>query len=420
MSDEPTDPFSVHTQLRDEEQTAELRAKFDGGEHLWLGMKGAIAACGGDAAKLAMIGSLRRPRDARPLTYGEVVALSGDFYGSAEELLLEQPAALPWWQGTNDLSALRAALGTELDWIQEEERHTRAGYPDNTLTFVWTAKSYLELAEDNTAHFGWHNVKRYCEYHAKAIEYARVAAAQELSDESWMRAMFYNGFADHFLTDAFAAGHIRVPRQQIREWAAEEQHYSGKLAGVLSKLLHDQDGHIDGIHAHGEEPRSETEGLLVRNSNDCEWRTRCDGQLFLVADKSKARQILEPVAAVAASLEEVFAAQERRVRPVGVYRALGYVPFPHPDAPTLSDKFAGTSPARIEELLKSFKWYFRLPFLAPLTDAVLNQQNVTALFQALPLLMERFRASVTAEYRESAELQRRLPRPYVEAFSNLR
>lgn len=419
MSEEPTDPFSVHSQLRDEGQSPELKGKFEGGEHLWLGMKGAIAACDGDAAKLAMITNLRRPNDSRPLTYGELVALSGDFYGSAEELFLEQPAALPWWKGANDLSRLRAALATELDWIREEQRHEKAGYPDSTLTFVWTAKSYLELAEDNTAHFGWHNVKRYCEYHAKAIEYALAAKTQDPSNESWVRAMFYNGFADHFLTDGFAAGHIRVPRQQIREWAAQEQ-YSGKLAGLLSKVLHDQDGHVDGVHAHGEDPQSESEGLPVRNSNDCEWKTRCDGQLFLVANKATTRQILEPVAAVAASLREVFDAQVEQAGPVGVYRALRYVPFPHPNAPTLSEKFRDMSPARIEALLKSFKWYLKLPFLAPFTDAVLNEKNLTTLFQALPLLMERFRASVRKEYMGSDELQRRLPQQYVEAFSNIR
>lgn len=32
--------------------------------------------------------------------------------------------------------------------------------------------------------------------------------------ETFRWALFTNAFADHFLTDAFAAGHVRVPRAE--------------------------------------------------------------------------------------------------------------------------------------------------------------------------------------------------------------
>ncbi len=416
MSDELPEPFELlHQQV---EESKDTKGRFEAGEHQWLGMRGAEMACKGDAAKLAMLRRLPRLNDKRPITYGEIVALSGDFYGSAEELFQEKPARVSWWKGSNDLKALRNQFATELNWIADAKRHETAGYPDNTLSFAWIAKSYLELAEDNVPHFGWHNIKRYCESHATAIGYALKAAKPSVEDPDWLRAVFHNGFADHFLTDGFAAGHIRVPRQQIVEWA-KSQGYSPKLAGLLSKVLHDQDGHVHGMHAKGEKPLDAKEGLWVRNSVGKEWRTRCDGQLFLVPKEDNQELVAEPVAAVAASLGELFTAQETRKAPTGVYAALGHVPFPHPDETSLAKKFEDTSEARIKALLGSFAWYLELSVLKPFTDAVLDAKNITALFKALPLLMENFRKSVKADCNAHPDLLARLPGSYVEAFQRI-
>ena len=416
---EAQDPFSLHAELRTAGQAGGLTKKFEGGEHQWLGTQGAQLLAGNDANKLRMLRELQRPNDDTTLSYGEIVALSGDFYGTPEELFLEKPARLPWWQGSNDLATLRKALRNELDWIQNEKRHTSAGYPDNTLTFLWTAKSYTELAEDNTDHFGWHNIKRYCECHAQAIGYAMQADPHDDSDPLWMRALFYNGFADHFLTDGFAAGHIRVPRQQIREWAPS-QNYSGKLAGFLSKLLHDQDGHTSTWHAQGEKPLDESEGLPVKNSRGVEWRARCDGQLFLAGTDLKNPLIGEPVHAVAASLREVFQARESKQAPPGQYAALAHVPFPSPGSQSFADKFSDTSSEHIAELLKRCKWYIQLTALKFITDASLDAHNITALFRALPELMRQFQDSVKADCASNPELKTRLPAPYIDAFQNIR
>jgi hypothetical protein len=279
---------------------------------------------------------------------------------------------------------------------------------------MWNAKSYLELAEDNTAHFGWHNVLKYCEVHQAAIDQAMTAKTRDPDDEAWMRAVYYNGFADHFLTDAFAAGHIRVPRAEIRAWAPGRG-YSGKLAGLLSKVLHDQDGHIDSIHAQGESPLSDDEGLPVRNALGVEWSTRCDGQLFLVHKDDSAPLIAEPVAAVAASLVELHRAQEQKVAPRGPFAALQHVPFPRPGSQGLAAKFRDTSPERLEELLDSFRWYTKVKFV----EASLNKDNVGALFAALPELMRQFAANIARDFETSAVLRERLPSAYVEGFRKI-
>jgi len=416
MSEALPEPFELlHQQI---EEGKDKKGRFEAGEHQWLGMRGAEVACKGDAAKLEMLRKLPRLNDKRPVTYGEIVALSGDFYGSAEELFQEEPARVSWWKGSNDLEKLRGQFATELNWIADGKRHETAGYPDNTLSFAWIAKSYLELAEDSVPHFGWHNIKRYCDSHATAIGYAIEAGQPSVEDPHWLRAVFHNGFADHFLTDGFAAGHIRVPRQQIIEWA-KGRDYSSKLAGLLSKVLHDQDGHVHSMHAKGEKPLDENEGLLVRNSLGREWRTRCDGQLFLVPTKDNQELIAQPVAAVAASLGELFEAQQTKKAPAGVYAALNHVPFPHPDEPSLVKKFEDTSEARIKKLLASFAWYLELSVLKAVSDAVLDAAKITALFNALPLLMENFRKSVKADCDARPDLLSRLPKPYVEAFQRI-
>lgn len=405
------DPFRRNDEIR----RGLPEPRFEAGEHQWLGLRGAQLACAALGLPPTTFDKLQRRAGDVELSYGEIAALSGDFYASPEDLFDEKPAPIPWMYEQNDLSDLRKAFATELDWIKRENRGANVGYPNNNIAFAWNAKSYVELALDNTDHFGWHNVLAYCRYHKKAIECALSARSESIEDEGFRRALYYNGFADHFLTDGFAAGHIRVPRQQIRDWASKVG-YNEKLAGLLSKLLHDQDGHVSTLHAHGEGRLSSDEGLPVRNARGVDWSTRCDGQLFIVEEKSEAPLIAEPVSAVTASLVELYTARREQRAPGGEYRALQYVPFPRPGSATLTEKFpAALAPERVEQLVKSVVWYLRLPW----AKSTLGVPEVERLLQVLPELMQEFRGAVASDYARSAELQERLPRAYVEAFQNI-
>lgn len=405
------DPFRQNDEIR----RGLPEPKFEAGEHQWLGLRGAQLACAALQLPKTTFDRLQRRAGDVELSYGEIVALSGDFYASPEDLWNEKPSAFPWLYEANDLSDLREAFATELAWIRRENRGANVGYPDNNIAFAWNAKSYVELALDNTDHFGWHNVVAYCRYHEKAIEYAISAASESVQDEGFRRALYYNGFADHFLTDGFAAGHIRVPRQQIRSWALGLG-YGEKLAGALSKLLHDQDGHVSTLHAHGEGRLSDDEGLPVRNALGLDWSTRCDGQLFIVEENSEAPLIAEPVAAVTASLVELYTAHREKRAPAGEYRALQHVPFPRPGSPTLTQKFpSDLAPARVKQLVDSVAWYVKLPWVG----SGLGVSEVESLLKALPGLMQEFGRAVASDYEGSAQLRERLPRAYVEAFRSI-
>ncbi|PTD05054.1 hypothetical protein FCULG_00000105 [Fusarium culmorum] len=71
--------------------------------------------------------------------------------------------------------------------------------------------TFMQLLEGNVDHFA---------AEARAIYDAGHAVALELAAEGHLDiALAVNGFADHFLEDSFAAGHIRVPRREIAEIA---------------------------------------------------------------------------------------------------------------------------------------------------------------------------------------------------------
>lgn len=383
----------------------------DSGEHVWVGLRGAQQACRAMKVAPRMFESIPRLHTPDSLSYGELVALSGDFYGDPESLFSEEEALLPWLWEPNDLSDLRDIFRAELDWIDGD--HDKP-FPDFNRRMAWNAKSYIELAVKNTDHFGWHNMRAYSVNHALALDMARKAQGRD--DEMWARARFYNAYADHFLTDGFAAGHIRIPRLQIMEWARKKG-YSDKLAGGLSKVLHDHDGHVNALHATAHHKVTDDDGLHVTNANGDDWHTRCDGQLFLGrrgADP-KAPAVVPIISAVAASVTELIAAWKGASSP-RIYEATKYVAFPHPTEIPLAEKF---SPAkwkglRLDNLVASVDWFSKVPWIGP----GLRKHHLEELFAALPDLMTRFRAAIKKE--QGSDAFACVAKAYIEAYRDLR
>lgn len=395
--------------------------RFNAGEHAWLAGRGAERACAelkrkrGLVVDPALFTSIRREHGRDELHYGEIVALSGDFYETPEDLFEERPALLPWLWESNDLSDLRQIFDHELKWIDQRLAGTAGpSYPDESLRMAWNAKGYVELALRNTAHFGWHNILAYCRHHAEALRLA--AASQGRPGEQLRRALYVNAFADHFLTDGFAAGHVRVPRAEIIAWAAANE-LNDKVAGALSKLLHDQDGHINLDSLHGsasENTRAAEDGLRVCDSTGESWYTRCDGQLFLPND-AHSPAVERPILAVSASVVELLLAWKRQELPTGIYQATRYVPFPDKRGPTLVEKFpAELSDEALERLWQGVGWYAKIPWIAGL-----EKQHIRALFQALPDIMQSFRASVAENVRAEPELIARIDPGYVTGYHDV-
>ena len=396
--------------------------RFNAGEHAWLASRGADLACAnlkksasGIQVDARIFSSIARRDKQQQLQYGELVALSGDFYESPDALFDEKPSPLPWLWEANDLSDLRAIFAKELKWIEDrlQQQGGKAPYPDDNIRMAWNAKSYVELALRNVDHFGWHNIVAYCRYHTEAM--ALAASADGRENENFRRALYTNAFADHFLTDGFAAGHVRVPRAEICDWAAS-QGLNDKIAGALSKLLHDQDGHVDVHSLHGEHEegaRDSSDGLQVMNSEGDAWHTYCDGQLFLDGSE-KSPAVDRAVKAVADSVTELLFAWKRRQFPKNVYAATTRVPFPHPRAPTLTQKFAADMPdSDFEALWKSVQWYAKVPWISGL-----QPKHLRSLFSALPAIMKRFRENVAAEAAQ-LDIGRRIAPAYIDAYKRI-
>ncbi len=218
------------------------------------------------------------------LTYGRINCLAGDFYGTynpisdgtnltdqisrfqaAYALLAldtdRQPqeaydilaAAEPEFQAFADA----VANGSNPSAAYAALPDATADYEEITITRPLDEPGYLGLAAINFDHFGADARTAYNAGHYAALQ---VAASGDL-----LTAYSMNAFADHFLEDSFAAGHIRTPRRYL--------HDTGDVGGpadLCAKEMHDEDNAI---------------GLTVSNLNGATWVSHGDNYLMDEVDR---------------------------------------------------------------------------------------------------------------------------------------
>ncbi len=174
--------------------------RFEGPEHRDLG----VAGSGGAATDLN-VGT-----DAVPeyLTYGEMVAVAGDFFES-----LDQMRDLARSQNGRD----------QIRWARWKDLNPTGGGAepavDQTTVKDVVMNNYYRLAANNIAHFsaGGTANNQYEVYHRqacqKAFESGATGDAAKFADARTTEA-----FGNHFLTDMFSAGHVRTERANIKAW----------------------------------------------------------------------------------------------------------------------------------------------------------------------------------------------------------
>lgn len=278
-------------------------------------------------------------------TPGEIIALMGDFYGSVEQLA--------------------GAPTEELEAILEVMREERAGAaPDAAQRFEEiTGGRYLELAQRNDAHFARLNRAEWRRLHEEAIAEAR-AAGREGDEARFQRALLTDAAAGHFLTDAFAAGHLfdksevlaAITLHLMTDPAVTQnpqmQAYLGVVAaaGRLPQLV------LKNIH-----DRMNREGFEVRNARGMEWRTFGDSHLEVSEETQRVaalavflsrRQIFAARAGESPDPDEVEALMpdedsvERATR-----RAIGYIPDAVADVEGLIYRNRSVSPSQFGPVL---------------------------------------------------------------------
>jgi outer membrane protein OmpA-like peptidoglycan-associated protein len=140
------------------------------------------------------------------LTWGQVLALAGDYYGSLADL--QADTASP-----DGRARIRAAM-------------TRAGLPSvasSTLPVPSPADDrailtqYLQLVVHNIPHFlgGGTSRETWLDHHTRAID---SAIREGLSGAPLNNGFLLEAFGQHFYTDSFSGGHIRTPRKDISDW----------------------------------------------------------------------------------------------------------------------------------------------------------------------------------------------------------
>src|SRR5260221_7355652 len=142
------------------------------------------------------------------LSWGQVVALAGDYYATVEDLLEDTrtpPGRIRMRAALEDYGS-PAVAATHLPPATAADR-TDAG----SRLVVLALRNVPHFALGGDAHATW------LDHHSRAIS-AAVSAGLAQDLPALDGAYLLEAFGEHFLTDSFAAGHIRTPRRDIIDW----------------------------------------------------------------------------------------------------------------------------------------------------------------------------------------------------------
>ena len=195
------------------------------------------------------------------VTYGQICALGGDFFGSKEPICMGKDAKEQIARFNAGFAALAikpSARALAIDFIKSKREEvaaneaaakpgstvsTAAYYESFTAKYIAKVKNvlrgvfsdqekgYLGLSLINLDHFGANTRTAYNAGHSAALS----KAASNRTSKTLEDAYAMNAFADHFLQDSFAAGHLRVPRREL--YAGKAGRYSKDICAHVSTHL---------------------------------------------------------------------------------------------------------------------------------------------------------------------------------------
>lgn len=375
--------------------TNEFQTQWAAAEHIYLGDQGALMACNQLKIKDCPMSEILRNDGEYKYSYGEIAAL-GDFYISADEIYYEKGEKL----NNQNLDNIFACIDKQGNILKKQKEIPDLPIPGCGWVFAINTNNILSLVRTNYDHFGWFNMKKYVEYHGLAIKWAlqaRFSSNLFVRKQLFEKSLFYNGFADHFLSDAFSAGHVRVPRFHLKKWIIENK--SGFLkdvqADIASLIFHDREG----LDENGSEV-----GLVVQNSHGQVWRTHSDHKLHECTQDS-APSIAIPLEAIAHSFREILEAFYYGIEPESFFLAIELVPFPHYNS--MNEKYKASS----------VDW-LRAGLPLPL-KILFSEKSAKTIVHALPDIFGEFRSYVEREANNNPELIQRLPLKYIEAFRKI-
>lgn len=316
--------------------------EWEGGEHTYIGNQIELTI-----APNQNVQAVNLPIDLGngcKLTYGQILALGGDFYGLPDSPISDAPdpgACFLQAYGTltaqgvaDEANAILTIMQTEIDAVNAA---IKAGKPassayealGDTLSAQWNRATgggsiltpwfpmgrYLKLAATNWDHFSpWSSIV-YKAGHFQAMTLA-AEAGQTHDAGKLMQAYAMNAFADHFLSDMFSAGHMRTPRKQLYDAC-----HPSALGSLCSRYMHDEDC---------------AQGLQVMNASKETWIAFGDKKYFDANNSENAKRCLQ---AVQVSATDIWLAYTGQAQPSQA-SALALVP----DYQSLIDSRGGPNP----------------------------------------------------------------------------
>jgi len=173
---------------------------------------------------------------------GELIAMAGDYFESISEL---------------ESVAKQGTFGKEQIDLVRWKVNGGVGPKPTVGSGVEAAVNarFEELASRNQTHFstgsspGQSNREQYIDLHTQAIRAGFVAGAFAIGQTPTFPQHIpeaLEGFAEHFLTDAFSAGHVRTPRGELQTyWSAKFPSFGANLldfiACNMATYIHDVD-----------------------------------------------------------------------------------------------------------------------------------------------------------------------------------
>ncbi|KAF5568019.1 phosphatidylcholine-hydrolyzing phospholipase c [Fusarium phyllophilum] len=276
------------------------------------------------------------------LTFGDIIALTGDFY-YRWHLDRCHPSISEDWDSNPSRSLDIAAENVNLlqndkpgilkcvaPLIRAQAAQTKDAQSRGqdiaqayrkvekhfNTAFANCTYGYISIALCNPDHFGNDAKKAYSSVHTLALRKA-IEANKSQSPSDLKEAYFIEGFAQHYLTDMFAAGHIRTPRHLLHSKKPfGETDNDDSVPGVFygdqcCKAQHDEDC---------------ANGLWVTNQEGISWAAYGDKQL---GQGRSGKNLQMAVSASQAGLDEVWETfQSGRMTESRDFRAIKKTPLP--------------------------------------------------------------------------------------------
>lgn len=252
-----------------------------------------------------------------PIAFGQTIAEQRQRFLNAFTSLAEEQSAV------NEANLLSLVIANELEVVEAaiasgekaEDAYRRVnneidrqvncitGGGCGSLDWWLTPGRYLKLALNNQDHFAPFAERAYAVGHQLALEQA-ITAHHSQRREDLELAYAMDGFACHFLSDLFAAGHQRTPRNELALKATP-----GTIGSLLAGYMHNEEN---------------SQGLPVHNKRGDHWRAYGDFFYFSPVNQTNRGLLHE---ALQQSVDEIFAAYRQGEAPPSLVSTI----IPHYD-----------------------------------------------------------------------------------------